>query len=397
MGIDFWDQSNPTNRILLGALGSLTGALVLWLLRLSWVWLKSRNTRLKKLKTEISSLKGELGTLQKRLHGAEKAVEGDGLWLARPLVQPDHYAVLLQQSIPIITVANLKGGVGKTTLTAHLARFYAGIGKRVLAIDLDYQGSLSNLAAQGDVPSSRVSNFVAGEFNGPNINELAWPMENAPGYARILTSYYELARIENQVLVHWLTQREERDARYFLAAALLTQDVQESYDIILIDAAPRITTSTVQALCTSTNVLIPTKLDAVSADAVGYFVEQLFIMEKLWPFLNLAGVVGTMTENNIGALSEASDRRDPMIDFEQDAIFRIQQRLDSTYDAYSKSQPPSLILPHTTFIPGKRDISRLANEQFSEASDVSPANRLVIEAAFDRLGRELANRVNLQI
>lgn len=384
-------------RLLIGIAGSLLGALILWLVRLSWIWLRSRKTRLDKLNADISELKAELDGVQKRLHGAERAVEGDGLWLARPTVQFQNYSVSLQNSIPIITIANLKGGVGKTTLTAHLARFYASKGKRVLAIDLDYQGSLSNLAAQGDQPSSRVSKFVAGDMDGADITDLAWPMENAPGPAQVLTSYYELARIENQVMVHWLTRREERDARYFLAASLLTQKVKDSYDIILIDAAPRITTSTVQALCSSTHVLIPTKLDALSADAVGYFVEQLFIMQDIWPYLDFAGIVGTMTEHNIGEKTDADYDSSSLVDFEQDSIFRIEQRLNSAFDLYKKPQPPKLILPYTTFIPGKRDISRLANEQFSLQSGVTSTNRTVIENIFERLGRELAIRVKLRL
>lgn len=55
-----------------------------------------------------------------------------------------------QRHKPIIMVANLKGGVGKTTLTANLAAFFSERGKRVLLIDCDYQGSLSNMLLSAD-------------------------------------------------------------------------------------------------------------------------------------------------------------------------------------------------------------------------------------------------------
>lgn len=397
MALEFWDQAGPAGRIALSVIGSLLGATLVWLIRLSWVWLRSRKTRLEKLAEIIKSLKSELKDLQNRLHGAESAVEGNGLWLARPTLPPDQYPVLIKQSIPVVAIANLKGGVGKTTLTAHLARYFAMTGKRVLAIDLDYQGSLSSLAAQGDQPTSKITSFVAGKLDGQSLVDMAWPMENSPEQARIMTSYYDLARIENQVMVHWLTRKEERDARYFLARAIHCDEVQKNFDIILIDAAPRITTSTVQALCASTHVLIPTKLDALSADAVGYFVRQLFIMDSLWPYLDIAGVVGAMTEENIGAKTESRYDKDSLVNFERDAILRMEERLKSTFHESSKRFSGDLILPYSTFVPGRRDISRLANEKFSQRSEVTAANRAVIEEVFERLGRELANRVGLPL
>ena len=79
----------------------------------------------------------------KRLARLRSAVQaGNGLWLTEPIKQPDTYELLLKSSIPIITLANLKGGVGKSTITANLAGYFAERSERVLVIDLDFQGSL---------------------------------------------------------------------------------------------------------------------------------------------------------------------------------------------------------------------------------------------------------------
>ena len=69
----------------------------------------------------------------------------DDVWSRGPVVKPKNYNKL-QRSIPVMVIANLKGGVGKTTLATNLAAYCERKhGERVLAIDLDYQGSMSSI------------------------------------------------------------------------------------------------------------------------------------------------------------------------------------------------------------------------------------------------------------
>src|SRR5262249_20100819 len=79
-----------------------------------------------------------------------------------------------------------------------------------------------------------------------------------------------------------------------------------NYDVILIDGPPRLTTASIQALCASTHVLIPTILDTLSADAVGYFGQQLLAHEGLWPHLKVMGVARTMTNFRRHGAQEAT-------------------------------------------------------------------------------------------
>ncbi|MDG4869637.1 ParA family protein, partial [Guyparkeria sp. 1SP6A2] len=62
--------------------------------------------------------------------------EGE-IWQAHP----PRVAVPQVRRSKVVTIANNKGGVGKTTLTIYLASYFRQLGKKVLVIDLDYQGS----------------------------------------------------------------------------------------------------------------------------------------------------------------------------------------------------------------------------------------------------------------
>ncbi len=74
------------------------------------------------------------------------AFEGKGIWLTKPIDPPEDYWRNVTAS-KTLAIANLKGGVGKTTLAANIGAYLAkDWQKRVLLIDLDFQGSLSSMA-----------------------------------------------------------------------------------------------------------------------------------------------------------------------------------------------------------------------------------------------------------
>jgi hypothetical protein len=95
----------------------------------------------------------------RRLAAARDSVaqDGAGPWISVPPGPPQDYRLRMESAgatVPVIVSANLKGGVGKTTVTANIAASFAQkkAGKNqkpVLAIDLDYQGSLSSMMFAG--------------------------------------------------------------------------------------------------------------------------------------------------------------------------------------------------------------------------------------------------------
>lgn len=210
-----------------------------------------------------------------------------------------------QGGIPIITTANMKGGVGKTTFTANFAAFLdTHEQKRVLLIDLDYQGSLSQTttaAANSESVGSGVDDLITGRKSISQILESAQPLGPALKRSKILTCYYEFSDTETHELVDWIVAlrngQETDDIRFRLTELLRDDAVQTQFDYVLIDAPPRFSTGTINALCASTHLVIPTKLDRMSVEAVIYFSRDVDRMRsKLFPGLKLVGVVPTMTK-----------------------------------------------------------------------------------------------------
>ena len=84
--------------------------------------------------------------LERYAEQLDSIANSDGkVWLNSPNGHLVRFVPLTMRRAAIISVANLKGGVGKTTITANLGATLANLGLKVLLMDLDYQSSLSNL------------------------------------------------------------------------------------------------------------------------------------------------------------------------------------------------------------------------------------------------------------
>lgn len=227
-------------------------------------------------------------------------------------------------SIPIITVAAMKGGVGKTTLTANLAAYLDRQNKRVLLIDLDYQGSLSHMltsAANISKKSSAVDELISGEMSPHLLMQKVESLGSALPNTKLLTCYYQFSDKETEVMIDWACKTRQGahadEIRFRIEALLHDPVVQEAFDIVLIDAPPRFSTGAMNALCASTHVIIPTVLDVMSAEAAVYFSQDVAAMRQdLFPSLELIGVVPSMTYQN----ERFTKREEELIDYLNDSL-----------------------------------------------------------------------------
>ncbi|MEK0085364.1 ParA family protein [Benzoatithermus flavus] len=184
--------------------------------------------------------------------------------------------------MPVIAVANQKGGVGKTTTTANLAKALADLGRRVLAIDLDPQASLTiyfgadprTLDAEGRTADALLLSDRPAE-------EL--PL---PGNPALLPASIRLASSESDLLREW-------NGATLLARRL--ERLRARFDLVLIDCSPSLGLLTVNALAAASHVLVPVKTDYLSLMGVSLLFETIEkIRTRLNPALAVLGVLPTM-------------------------------------------------------------------------------------------------------
>lgn len=204
-------------------------------------------------------------------------------------------------SLPVLAIGNLKGGVGKTTLVTNLAYALAHYHNlRVLLIDLDFQASLSDmlLPYAGRAERTGAISLLLGESSDVLFdNRVVSTGFNPLGNLSVVRSSFELADIEDRLFVQFVIEpRNKLDIRYALTHKLSDPRLPLSYDVVLLDTPPRLTTASINALCAATHVLIPTALTTVSISGAITFADVLRkVHGKVCPRLKSLAIVPCLT------------------------------------------------------------------------------------------------------
>ncbi|MGQ9489905.1 MAG: ParA family protein [Anaerolineae bacterium] len=182
----------------------------------------------------------------------------------------------------IIALVNQKGGVGKTTTAINLGAALAEKGMRVLLVDLDPQGALSNgLGIQADDLNATIYNLLTETEQDPNRVIL-----RARERIDLLPANIDLAAAELELVTAL--------SRESLLKEILTP-LAARYDFILIDCGPNLGLLTVNGLTAADVVLIPLQCEYFALRALGTLMRTIArVRARLNPKLQVAGIFGTM-------------------------------------------------------------------------------------------------------
>ncbi len=246
----------------------------------------------------------DLNTEQNRI---KKATRRDGaIWTDRVLANATEFQPLDPDGrrTPILSMLNLKGGVGKTTATANLAAALSHRGYRVLLIDLDLQGSLTDtFLTVGEQKQAFESKMLVGDFldssfdaEFPKLPDYFCPIPGFPTNSMLVPTTDAQAYAETNLTVRWFLRASKRDPRFLLRKELQLVRVSGRFDIILLDCPPLLNVSCVNALAASDYVLVPVMPSGQATARVPVLLERLReFRESINPELRVMGVFANRT------------------------------------------------------------------------------------------------------
>ncbi len=200
----------------------------------------------------------------------------------------------------VFTVANQKGGVGKTTTTVNLAAALAKSGMRVLAIDLDPQGNASTaLGVEHRHDTISVYDVVVGDAPLSDV------VQKSPEFDTLWCAPATIHLAGAEIELVSLVAREQR-LRTALTAFLAS--AEERFDYVFIDCPPSIGLLTINAFVAATEVLIPIQCEYYALEGLSQLLRNVDLIEKhLNPQLSVSTILLTMFDSRTRLANDVAD------------------------------------------------------------------------------------------
>ena len=196
----------------------------------------------------------------------------------------------------IITVANQKGGVGKTTTVVNLATALASIDERVLVIDMDPQ---YNSSMSFDVYDPKLSIYKV--FSNKVKIDQAIQKSQIPNLD-VISACEDLAAAEYELA-------DDENRNYLLKGYI--NNIINNYDYIFIDTPPTLGLLTISSLAASDEILIPVQCEFFALEGLSKLIKTIDVVKKnLNTNLKLNGIILTMYDrrNSLSSLIEKEAR-----------------------------------------------------------------------------------------
>lgn len=195
----------------------------------------------------------------------------------------------MNRSAQIIICCAQKGGVAKTVTTHNLAVAFSQSGKKVLAVDMDYQANLTACLGieRPDALPIGIAQLLEAQLNDEELPDPESYIQHCGGVDLIAASTYLSAVSE--------TMRLEMGSERFLADIL--NPLRSRYDYILVDTGPKLDNLNINALVAADQVVIPVNPQYLSAMGLERLLNTVRKVKRRFnPHIEIAGVLLTMCE-----------------------------------------------------------------------------------------------------
>jgi chromosome partitioning protein len=203
----------------------------------------------------------------------------------------------------VLTVANQKGGVGKTTTTVNIAAALAQAGSTVLVIDLDPQGNAST--ALGIPHHAEVDSVYDVLVEGRPIREVVQECPDVPGLFCVPATI-DLAGAEIELVS--LVARETRLQRAVSAYLREREAAGERIDYVLIDCPPSLGLLTVNAFVAASEVFLPIQCEYYALEGVSQLMKNIeLVRSHLNPELHVSTILLTMYDGRTRLAAQVAE------------------------------------------------------------------------------------------
>lgn len=187
-----------------------------------------------------------------------------------------------------ISIINLKGGVAKTVSAINIAHILAVMhGKRVLLIDNDKQGNTSKFFGLYDPEWEGLAELLTDKkMDVDNVIR-----KTAYEGLDVITANMNLLRANKEILMDVSRPQQTRLRKKI-------ESVKDRYDYVIIDNAPDINMTVVNALVASDDVLVPIKVDQFSFDGLEQIIDQIDDVSEFNSDIRFAGCFVTMFQRS---------------------------------------------------------------------------------------------------
>lgn len=206
----------------------------------------------------------------------------------------------LPSTTRVFTVANQKGGVGKTTTTVNLAAALAYSGARVLVIDLDPQGNASTaLGVEHRAETPSVYDVII------NDEAMSAVVQKSPEFDSLhcVPANIHLAGAEIE-----LVSLVAREQRLHTAIEKFLEEESELFHYVFIDCPPSLGLLTINAFVAATEVLIPIQCEYYALEGLSQLISNIRLIEKhLNPQLTISTILMTMYDGRTNLAHQVVD------------------------------------------------------------------------------------------